>query len=75
MILFGHSTQDFIPVMSGKYKPQQAWIDNNNLCELALRKRHMQATERLDEHTNLAPASSACWRSCENTKLNWTSSK
>ena len=55
MILLGNSTQDFIPVMPRKYKSQQAWINNNNLLELALRKRHMRAAERLDEHTKRLP--------------------
>ncbi len=40
MILFGRSIHYFIPIMPGKFKPQQAWVENADLRESALRKRY-----------------------------------
>lgn len=55
MIIFGHCVRDFIPVPPGRYMPQSAWIDNADLRESALRKRHFRADERLNEHTRILP--------------------
>ena len=55
MIVFGRCVRDFIPVLPGRYKPQQAWVDNAGLRESALRKRHMRIAERLHQNTKQLP--------------------
>ena len=55
MIVFGRCVRDLIPVLPGKYTPQQAWTDNAGLRESALRKRHLPAVERLTAHTKRLP--------------------
>jgi hypothetical protein len=55
MIVFGHCIRDFIPVRPGRYAPHQAWVNNADLRELALRKRHTRAEELLSEHTRALP--------------------
>ena len=55
MIVFGRCVRDLIPVLPGKYTPQQAWTDNTGLRESALRKRHLRAAERLTAHTKRLP--------------------
>ena len=55
MIVFGRCVRDLIPVLPGKYTPQQAWTDNAGLRESALRKRHLRAAERLTAHTKRLP--------------------
>ena len=55
MIVFGRCVRDLIPVLPGKYKPQQAWLDNAGLRESALRKRYLRAAERLSTHTKRLP--------------------
>ena len=55
MIIFGRCVRDLIPVLPGKYTPQQAWTDNAGLRESALRKRHLHAAERLTTHTKRLP--------------------
>ena len=55
MIVFGRAVRDFIPILPGRYNPHTAWRDNANLRELALRKRHTRAEERLSEHTRVLP--------------------
>ncbi len=55
MIVFGRCVRDFIPVPRGRYKPQQAWIDNAGLREAALRKRHMRKAEELHLKTKRLP--------------------
>ena len=31
MIVFGRCVRDLIPVLPGRYKPQEAWVDNAGL--------------------------------------------
>ena len=55
MIIFGRCIRDLIPVLPGKYKPQQAWVDNAGQRETALRKRHLRTAELLHAHTKKLP--------------------
>ena len=55
MIVFGRCVRDLIPVLPGRYKPQEAWVDNAGLRETALRKRHLRAAERLSQYTKTLP--------------------
>ena len=55
MSIYGRHIRDFIPVLPYKYRPHNIWSDTLNSREEALRNRHMQAQERLSEHTRRLP--------------------
>ncbi len=55
MIVFGRCVRDLIPVLPGRYKPQQAWVDNAGQRETALRKRHLRTARLLHAHTKKLP--------------------
>ena len=53
MCLFGRPTKDFIPILPGKYRPHDTWVDTLDDREEALQKRDMKTCERLSGHTKL----------------------
>ncbi|XP_048237502.1 uncharacterized protein K02A2.6-like [Haliotis rufescens] len=55
MCVFGRPIKDFIPIVSGRYKPHDTWHDTLSMREDALRNRHMRTAERLTEHTKQLP--------------------
>ncbi|GFO35677.1 transcription factor iiib 90 kda subunit [Plakobranchus ocellatus] len=55
MCIFGRPIRDFIPIHPGKYQPHTTWRETLQSREEALRNRHMQAAERLSEHTRVLP--------------------
>ena len=55
MIVFGRAIKDFIPVLPGRYEPQNTWTEKHTDREEALRNRHMREVERLTEHTQKLP--------------------
>ena len=55
LCVFGRTIRDFIPIPPGLYQPHNTWSETLLERENALRKRHIQATERLSEHTKRLP--------------------
>ena len=56
MAIFGRQIRDFCPVTPSKYEPHESRKKQISDREEALRKRHVQMKERLNEHTqNLPP--------------------
>ena len=55
MCLFGRPIKDFIPILPGRYKPYETWLETLAAREEALRNRHMRAHERWSEHTKRRP--------------------
>ena len=55
MCLFGRPIKDFIPILPGRYKPHETWLETLAAREEALRNRHMKAHERWSEHTERLP--------------------
>ena len=55
MCLFGRPIKDFIPILPGRYKPHETWLETLAAREEALRNRHMRAHERWSEHTKRLP--------------------
>ena len=56
MCVFGRMIRDFIPVIPGKYLPNDTWRDTLRAREDALRKRHIKTHEYWSEHTRRLPA-------------------
>ena len=56
MCVFGRMIRDFIPVIPGKYLPHDTWRDILRASEDALRKRHIEMHDYLNEHTRRLPA-------------------
>ena len=51
MCIFGHPIRDFIPILPGKYKPHNTWLEVRAAREEALRNRHMKDAERWSQNT------------------------
>ena len=45
----------FIPILPGRYKPHETWLETLAAREEALRNRHMGAHERWSEHAKKLP--------------------
>lgn len=55
MCIFGRPTKDLIPILLGKYRPHNTWIESTELREKALRKRNMAEQEYWSLHTKSLP--------------------
>lgn len=55
MILFKRPIRDFIPILPGKYRPADVWVETSNDRERALRIRHAREVERLTQYTKKLP--------------------
>ena len=51
MCIFGHPIRDFIPILPGKYKPHNTWLEVRAAREEGLRNRHMKDAERWSQNT------------------------
>lgn len=56
LCVFGRPIWDFIPIQPRHYQPHNIWRDTLTLCEAALRPRHMNEAEKLEQHTKRLPA-------------------
>ena len=54
-VLFGRPVKDFMPVMPGKFKPQEGWRMAQEDREKALRVRYHRGMEKWSEHTKMLP--------------------
>jgi hypothetical protein len=55
LILFSRPIRDAIPIIMGRYKPHNTWLELAQHREIALAKRHSREREKWDEHTKLLP--------------------
>jgi len=53
MILFKRPIRDFIPILPGKYRPADVWIETRHDRERAHRVRHAREVERLAQYTKV----------------------
>ena len=58
-VLFGRPVKDFMPIMPGKFKPQEGWRLVQEDREKALRVRYCRGKEKWSEHTKELPKLSA----------------
>ena len=54
-VLFGRPVRDFMPILPGKFKPQEGWRLAQEDREKALRLRYCRGKENLSEHTKKLP--------------------
>ena len=54
-VLFGRPVKDFMPVMPGKFRPQEGWRMAQEDREKALRVRYHRGKEKWSEHTKILP--------------------
>lgn len=54
-IIFQRDIKDFIPIIPGRFRPSEVWLDTRNNREAALRHRHARALETLSSHTKQLP--------------------
>ena len=54
-VIYGRQIRDFIPSLSGNYKPRKEWLLAAHDREMALAKRHSREIERLHEHVKRLP--------------------
>ena len=54
-VLFGRPVKDFMPIMPGKFKPQEGWRLVQEDREKALRVRYCRGKEKWSEHTKELP--------------------
>jgi len=55
MILFKRPIRDFIPILPGRYRPADVWVETSNDRERALRIKHAREAERLTQYTKKLP--------------------
>ena len=54
-VIFGRQIRDFTPVLPGKYKPRDEWLNIMQSREKLLSRRHVRDHERWSEHTQRLP--------------------